>query len=63
MFNHCVLKSLKVDIFLISDPMSILTCSKGSYLWKSSMEGKKIVEKEAFWRLGNGHKIDVWKDP
>ena len=33
-----------------------------SYLWKSLMSGKKIVDQRAIWRVGNGEKIDIWCD-
>ena len=27
------------------------------------LEGRKVVEKGAIWRVGDGQKIDAWKDP
>ena len=36
--------------------------SRGSYLWHSLLEGRKVVEKGAFWRVGDGYRIDAWRD-
>ena len=33
-----------------------------SYLWRSLMAGKQILEEGSRWRVGNGQSIDVWRD-
>lgn len=34
-----------------------------SYIWKSLMDGKKIVDKGIIWRIGNGKCVKVAGDP
>ena len=54
---------LKRRYFPRTTPMTVLKCSNGSYLWNNLLEGRKVVEKGAFWRVGNDQSIDAWRDP
>ena len=55
-------KVLRGRYFYYDDPMKIPQSLKGSYLWTSLMEGRKVIEEGAYWRVGDGQRIDVWKD-
>ncbi|GAA0158442.1 hypothetical protein LIER_15464 [Lithospermum erythrorhizon] len=34
-----------------------------SFGWRSLLEGRKILKRGVRWRVGNGKRIDIWKDP
>lgn len=34
-----------------------------SYLWRSILEGRKLLNKGILWRVGSGEAIHVWDDP
>ena len=41
-------KDLKMRYISYSGPMSIPNYSKGSYLWSSLMDGRKIIEERSY---------------
>ena len=55
-------KILKGKYFPNTSPRSISKCTRSSYLWSSLLEGKKVVEEGASWRMGDGKQIEVWRD-
>ena len=55
-------KILQSKYFPNQDPMQVMKDSRGSYLWHSLLEGRKVVEKRAFWKVGDGYRIDAWRD-
>jgi len=36
--------------------------SKGSYAWKSILQGREVLKKGARWCVGNGDDISIWGD-
>ena len=52
-------KDLKSRYFPNKDPMQAVKGLNGSYLWHSLLEGRKVVENGAFWKVGDGNGIDV----
>jgi len=34
-----------------------------SYTWRSIMRGIKVLESGVIWRIGNGERVNIWKDP
>ncbi|GAA0158174.1 hypothetical protein LIER_15269 [Lithospermum erythrorhizon] len=34
-----------------------------SYGWRSLLEGRKVLEKGARWRIGDGRSINFWTEP
>jgi hypothetical protein len=33
-----------------------------SYTWRSIVHGRQLLERGLIWRIGDGKKVDVWKD-
>ena len=55
-------KVLKAKYFPYSTLHQAQKGSKASYLWASLLEGKRVVEQGANWRVGDGKSINVWND-
>ena len=55
-------KVLQVRYFPRSTPIKALRGSNSSYMWKSLLAGKKVVDQGTIWRVGDGFSIDVWQD-
>ena len=55
-------KVLKGKYFPNLSSKSAIKSLSSSYLWCSLLEGKKVVEEGACWRVGDGKQIDVWED-
>lgn len=36
--------------------------NKPSYVWRSLLEGRKLLSKGLFWRIGNRKSIKIWED-
>ena len=34
--------------------------SRGSYAWKSILQGRDVIKRGACWRIGDGQKVKVW---
>ena len=32
------------------------------YLWHNFLRGKALIQEGSIWRIGDGRRIDVWKD-
>ncbi|XP_031099793.1 uncharacterized protein LOC116003991 [Ipomoea triloba] len=37
--------------------------SNSSFVWRSIMEAQPIMKANCRWRVGDGHSINIWKDP
>lgn len=37
--------------------------NQGSWGWHSILEGRAVLQKGAFWLIGNGQDVRVWDDP
>ena len=46
----------------MQDPSEVELANKSSFLWRSLLRGRDIVEKEALWRVGDGKNINVLRD-
>ena len=53
---------LKARYFPETEPMKSREYSTASFLWKSLLHGKRIIEVGDVWRIGNGQSVDVWCD-
>lgn len=51
---------LRDKYFSNSEFMRAKTGNKASYLWRSLMWGRELLEKGKSWTVGNGMSIDVW---
>ena len=56
-------KVLKARYFHDVQPMRAKVGSNPSFLWKSLLEGRKVIERVMIWIVGDGNSIDVWQDP
>ena len=54
---------LKARYFHDVQPMRAKVGSNLSFLWKSLLEGRKVIERRMIWIVGDGNSIDVWQDP
>ena len=41
--------------------MEAVDSRMGSYAWKSILRGRDIIQRGARWRVGNGEKINIWR--
>ena len=55
-------KVLKGKYFPNSSPRSVMRRPSSSFLWSSFLEGRKVFEEGACWRVGDGKQIEVWVD-
>ena len=58
-----VARVLKAKYFVKTEFLSAKIGSNSSYLWRSILEGRKLLNKVILWRVGNGDAIHVWDDP
>ena len=60
--NSVSFKVLKGKYFPNTSPKKVLKSPCSSFLWNSLLEGRKVVEEGAYWRVGDGKLIEVWQD-
>ncbi|KAF5459990.1 hypothetical protein F2P56_019894, partial [Juglans regia] len=36
--------------------------SKPSYVWRSFMAARPLMEEGSYWRIGNGNQVQIWRD-
>ncbi|XP_040990995.1 uncharacterized protein LOC121238231 [Juglans microcarpa x Juglans regia] len=36
--------------------------SKPSYVWRSFLAARPLIEAGSYWRIGNGNQVQIWKD-
>ena len=53
---------LKAKYFKSTSFLEAHLGSSSLYTWRSLMEAKDIVERGLRWNIGNGRKVNVWKD-
>ncbi|KAL0007021.1 hypothetical protein SO802_008523 [Lithocarpus litseifolius] len=41
--------------------MEATKSSRGSYAWKSILQGRDVIKRGACWRIGNGQKVKIWQ--
>ena len=60
--NSLVYRVLKARYFHDSSPFVARVGNNASYLWRSLLEGRMVIEQGSYWRVGDGKRIDVWRD-
>ncbi|XP_042950206.1 uncharacterized protein LOC122282314 [Carya illinoinensis] len=53
---------LKAKYFFKSDFLKAKVGSNVSFLWRSFLEARPILQEELFWRIGNGDSVNIWTD-
>ncbi|XP_041025480.1 uncharacterized mitochondrial protein AtMg00310-like [Juglans microcarpa x Juglans regia] len=53
---------LKAKYFTSTNFQEAKIGSKPSYVWRSFLAARPLVEAGSYWRIGNGHQAQVWKD-
>ncbi|KAH7528311.1 hypothetical protein FEM48_Zijuj05G0059300 [Ziziphus jujuba var. spinosa] len=56
-------KILKAKYCLLDSFLHCKTSKNCSYTWKGIMATREIIKQKACFMVGNGHSVDVWKDP
>jgi hypothetical protein len=54
---------LKAKYYPGSEVLSACPSGNMSYTWRSILKGLDILKKGIIWRIGDGSKIDIWRDP
>ena len=52
----------KSKYFPNSTIMDAANPSSASYAWRSIIQGREVIKKEAVWRIGDGKSVDMWAD-
>ena len=58
--NSLFYKVFKPRFFPNCTIMEAVESSRGSYAWKSILQGCDVIKRGACWRIGDGKKIKVW---
>ena len=53
---------LKAKYFSESNFMEVQIGKKPSYIWRSLMEGRKVLDKGLRWSIENGQSVRIWGD-
>lgn len=56
-------KVLKAKYFLRCNFLEAKQSDSSSFLWSSILYGRKLLCKGVKWRIGDGTKVHVFKDP
>lgn len=59
--NSLSFQVFKARYFLAKDPYEVEISPKSSFIWRSLLKGREIVERGAVCRVGDGNSIQVWK--
>ncbi|KAH9684606.1 putative reverse transcriptase/RNA-dependent DNA polymerase [Citrus sinensis] len=59
--NSLVAKVLKARYFKHDDFMNARLGSKPSFIWRSVLWGRQVIQKGSRWRIGNGENVKVYK--
>jgi hypothetical protein len=54
---------LKAKYFPEGDILKALPSRNMSYTWRSILKGIDVLREGMVWRIGDGSKVDIWKDP
>ncbi|XP_035547377.1 uncharacterized mitochondrial protein AtMg00310-like [Juglans regia] len=55
-------KVMKAKYYFRSDFLNAKLGSNASFLWRSFLEAKKVLEEGLIWRIGNGEGVSIWRD-
>ena len=58
--NSLFYKVFKPRFFPNCTIMEASESSRGSYAWKSILQGRDVIKWGACWRIGDGQKVKVW---
>lgn len=58
--NSLFYKVFKPRFFPNCTIMEAEESSRGSYAWKSILQGRDVIKRGACWRIGDGKKVKVW---
>ena len=58
--NSLFYKVFKPRFFPNCTIMEASESSRGSYAWKSILQGRDVIKRGACWRIGDGQKVKVW---
>lgn len=55
-------KVLKLKYFPTTTLFQEKVGSRPSYIWRSIMATRQLVEERSMWMIGNGENVKIWKD-
>lgn len=53
---------MKAKYYFKSDFSLVRFGSNASYLWRSFLKARPMLEEGMMWRIGNGEAVNIWKD-
>jgi hypothetical protein len=56
-------KVLSAKYFLGSDLLTARPVTGMSYVWRSILKGIQLLKAGLIWRVGDGKRINIWRDP
>ena len=59
--NTLLYKVFSAKYFLGGNILDAPTPTKCSYAWKSILQSRKVIQKGAIWRVGDGWRISIWE--
>ena len=59
--NTLLYKVFSAKYFLGGNILDAPTPTKCSYAWKSILQFRKVIQKGAIWRVGDGRSISIWE--
>ena len=60
--NSLSFKVLKARYFPYCSPFEVQLALNSSLMWRSLLKEREIVKMGSFWRVGDGERIDIWRD-
>ena len=54
---------LKAKYFPTGELVDTVFTGNASAVWRGIERGLELVKKDMIWRVGNGSKIRIWRDP
>ena len=54
---------LKAKYFPTGELVDTVFTGNASAVWRGIEHGLELVKKDMIWRVGNGSKIRIWRDP
>lgn len=60
--NSLAAQTMKAEYFPTSDFLSAKLRNNASYIWRSSMVARNLLEEGLLWKIGNGELVRIWQD-
>jgi hypothetical protein len=54
---------LKAKYFPDGDILKATPSNNMSYTWRSILKGVEVLKEGIVWRIGDGSRVDIWRDP